>query len=91
MRNQEASPPVSPPAVPVIDENAVYFVDTLQAIFRLRKSTIRREWRAGRLRISKRCGRYYVLGVWVLSWLRNGEVLPGKARSVEVEAGVDEE
>ena len=63
-------------AVPVIDPHAVYFTDTFQRLFRLRKSTIRREWRSGRLRLAKRCGRYYVLGEWVLQWLREGEVRP---------------
>ena len=81
-RTAPALEPAAPPqAVPVIDENAVYFVDTLQAIFRLRKSTIRREWRAGRLRISKRAGRYFILGEWLLEWIRGGEVRrPGDKR-----------
>jgi hypothetical protein len=60
--------------VPVVDPNAVYFVDTLQRAFRLRKSTIRREWKEGRLRLAKRAGRYYVLGAWVLQWLQEGEM-----------------
>jgi hypothetical protein len=60
--------------VPVIDPHAVYFTDTLQKLFRLRKSTIRREWKEGRLRLAKRAGRYFVLGEWVLQWLRGGEI-----------------
>src|SRR5262249_51351141 len=62
------------PLVPVIDPHAVYFTDTLQRGFRLRKSTIRREGKEGRLRPAKRGGRYYLLGEWVLEWLRGGEV-----------------
>ena len=38
--------------------------------------SIRREVREGRLRISKRAGRYYLLGAWLLEWLEAGEVTP---------------
>jgi hypothetical protein len=58
----------------VIDPNGVYFLDTAQAILRLRDSTVRREVREGRLRIAKRAGRYYLLGEWLLDWIRGGEV-----------------
>ena len=82
MRKRTPAPatPATAPApdpVPVIDPHAVYFADTFQRIFRLRKSTIRREWKAGRLRLAKRAGRYYLLGEWVLQWLRAGELQPG--------------
>jgi hypothetical protein len=60
-----------------VEPTAVYFVDTFKALFRLRTSTVRREVRAGRLRIAKRAGRYYLLGEWILEWLREGE-LPRK-------------
>jgi hypothetical protein len=62
------------PAVHAIDPNGIYFVDTFQEIFRLRKSSLRREIRENRLRVSKRCGRYYLLGEWILAWLRDGEL-----------------
>ena len=76
----KASPVVGPPpAVPVIDPCAIYFTDTFQAIFRLRKSTIRREWKAGRLRLARRAGRHYLLGEWILEWLRSGECRPPAA------------
>jgi hypothetical protein len=74
----------SPPGevVPhVIHPNAVYTVAQLQRALLLRSSTIRREYREGRLRISKRAGRHYVLGEWVLEWIRAGE-LPNR-RMVE--------
>jgi hypothetical protein len=62
------------PAVHAIDPNGVYFVDTFQKLFRLRKSSLRREIKENRLRVSKRCGRYYLLGQWILDWLRSGEL-----------------
>jgi hypothetical protein len=40
----------------------------------LRASSVRREVRMGRLRRSKRCGRHYCLGKWVLQWLESGEL-----------------
>jgi hypothetical protein len=36
---------------------------------KLRSSSIRREVREGRLRVAKRCGRYYIVGQWILDWL----------------------
>lgn len=58
----------------VIAPDAVYFVEDAQRALRLKKSTIRREVREGRLRISKRAGRYFLLGEWILEWIRAGEV-----------------
>jgi hypothetical protein len=60
-------------AIHVIQANAVYGVEEAIQVFRLRKSTIRREIREGRLRVSKRAGRYYLLGEWLLEWIRGGE------------------
>jgi len=62
------------PAVHVIDPNAVYFVENARRLLRLKESTIRREVRERRLRISKRAGRYYLLGEWLLEWIRAGEL-----------------
>jgi hypothetical protein len=70
-------PPVGEPAAPaihVIDPNGVYGVDDAIRIFRLRKSTIRREIREGRLRVSKRSGRYFLLGKWLIEWIEEGEL-----------------
>jgi hypothetical protein len=65
-------PAVTP--VHVIMPTAVYTADQAQRILRLRPSTIRREVREGRLRVSRRGGRYYLLGEWLIEWLRAGEV-----------------
>jgi hypothetical protein len=66
--------PAAAPAVHVIDPHAVYGVDDAIGIFRLRKSTVRREIREGRLRVSKRAGRYYLLGKWLIEWIEGGEL-----------------
>jgi hypothetical protein len=70
----EQDPPASAVAVHAVVPTGVYFVDTFRKLFRLRKSTVRREVREGRLRIAKRAGRYYLLGKWVLQWLEEGEL-----------------
>jgi hypothetical protein len=64
------------PAVHVIDPHGVYGVEDAIRVFRLKKSTVRREIREGRLRVSKRAGRYYLLGRWLLEWIEAGEVRP---------------
>jgi hypothetical protein len=67
-----------PPAVHEVRSGNVYLVETFQRIFHLRSSTLRRELREGRLRVSKRAGRYFILGSWILEWLEAGELKPRK-------------
>jgi hypothetical protein len=78
-RSQTSTEPVcTQPSIHEIRPTAVYFVDDARRILRLKQSTIRREVRDGRLRIAKRAGRYYLLGEWILEWLRGGEVKRGQ-------------
>jgi hypothetical protein len=58
----------------------LYFVDTATALLRLKKSTIQREIRMGRLQRSRMAGRSYFLGRHLLAWLKLGEQR-GKAGS----------
>jgi hypothetical protein len=52
----------------------IYFIDDVIRIFRLPRSGIAREIRLGRLRVSRRGGRYIFFGVWLREWLEKGEV-----------------
>ncbi len=79
-------PPFGIDAPHVVYPSAVYTVDDLRRIFGLKVSSVRREVRLGRLRIAKRCGRYYCLGQWVLQWLGEGEL---KAQTTSREANAD--
>lgn len=79
-KTPEPAAPPQDPVVPTIDPNSVYFADTFRRQFRLRASTVRREFREGRLRLAKRAGRYFLLGEWILEWLRNGELKPRPER-----------
>jgi hypothetical protein len=58
----------------VIDPTGVYTPAWVRSALRLRGSTLRREIREGRLTVSKRAGRYFILGEQLLDWLRGGEV-----------------
>jgi hypothetical protein len=67
----------TPPAVSApfhIDPNAVYRPQQVIAALGLRGSSLRSEWRAGRLRVVRRCGKNYLLGRDLLAWLYAGEL-----------------
>jgi hypothetical protein len=67
---------------PVIHPNAVYWLTSLTEELGLKANTAAREIRLGRLRSAKRAGRVFVLGSWVMEWLKDGEVV--RAERVEV-------
>jgi hypothetical protein len=70
-----------PPAPHVIISSAVYTVAEARAALHLKNSTIRREVRAGRLCVAKRAGRYYLLGEWLLDWIRGGALRPRQQKA----------
>jgi hypothetical protein len=57
----------------VIHPCGIYTPRFVQAALGLRASSLRSEWRAGRLRVVKRCGRNFLLGKDVIAWLDAGE------------------
>jgi hypothetical protein len=56
-----------------IHDNAVYSLGSARRALRLADSCLRREIRLGRLRVSKRAGRYFILGKWLIEWIEGGE------------------
>jgi hypothetical protein len=64
---------------------AVYDLEAARQALGLTKSTLSREVREKRLRVAKRAGRYFLLGEWLLEWLRAGEV--SRARKNETALG----
>jgi hypothetical protein len=58
----------------VINPTAVYRLGDVQVLLGLGKTTAVREIRARRLRVAKRAGRYFILGDWLLEWIRAGEL-----------------
>jgi hypothetical protein len=63
----------------ILDAHAVYSLDQARQVLGLAKGCLPREVRLGRLRVSKRGGRYYTTGVWLWEWLTAGEVHRRKA------------
>jgi hypothetical protein len=86
---QAEAKPQAPPEPHVIDPHGIYFPDQAQILLRLTRSTIRREFREGRLRIAKRAGRYYLLGKWLIEWIEGGELRRAKNRGADNGAVVD--
>jgi hypothetical protein len=77
-RRTETLPAAEAAAAPVqvVEPNAVLSANAFRRLFGLRPSSLAREVREGRLRVSKRCGKYYILGQWALDWLAAGELKP---------------
>ncbi len=65
--------------VRVIDPNAVFRLDELRAVLGLPRTTLKREVRAGRLRVTRRAGCYWVLGSWLLEYFESGPGPSGHA------------
>ena len=74
-----ASGALTPAPPHVINDNAGYTVSQAGKLLGLPKSCLPREVRLCRLRVSKRAGRYFVLGKWLLEWLEAGERRKEKA------------
>jgi hypothetical protein len=77
--------PAATPILPVLDirPDAVYTPRQVIAALGLRASSLRTEWRAGRLRIVRRCGHNYLLGKDIIAWLDGGELRRQRANNDE--------
>jgi hypothetical protein len=64
----------APAPIPIIDPHHIFTLDSLTRTLSLRPGTLPRELRMGRLKYSKRAGRVWILGSWVLAWLQAGEI-----------------
>ena len=69
-----AAPAPPRPAAPAFAAGQVYTIETLRAALSLRRGTLPRELRLGRLRYAKRSGKVLILGEWVLEWIAGGEL-----------------
>jgi len=57
----------------IVEPNGVYNAPQVRQLLGLAKSTLSTEIARGRLRVSRRAGRYWFLGSWILEWLAGGE------------------
>jgi hypothetical protein len=64
-----------------IDPNAIYRPEQVQIALGLRASSLRTEWRRGRLRVLRRCGRNFLLGRDLITWLDSGELKKNRPTS----------
>jgi hypothetical protein len=67
----------------------VFTVEQARLALGLADTTLDREIRLGRLRCSMRGGRRWILGEWLLAWLKAGEVQRGKRRRLRPTATVN--
>jgi hypothetical protein len=92
-RARHAEPDTSPiaPILPALDirPDGVYLPCQVIAALRLRRSSLRSEWRAYRLTVRRRCGRNFLLGKDILAWLEGGELLPPAKRRSQNGAALD--
>jgi hypothetical protein len=65
---------------PVLSPRAVYTRLQATALLGLKPSTLATEIRKGRLRVSRRAGRYFILGAWLLEWIERGETSSRRRR-----------
>jgi hypothetical protein len=70
----------APEPQPIINPTAVYRTEQLRQLLHLAVSTLRSEKRAGRLRYSRRAGKDFFLGRWVLDWIEAGAVSSPEAK-----------
>jgi hypothetical protein len=70
------------PPVRVIPPDALLRLDELRALLQLPMTCLRREARLGRLRVSRRSGRYWTTGAWIREWIEAGEVRPRQGTKV---------
>jgi hypothetical protein len=69
-----------------IHSNTVYTLPQARALLGLATHTLPRAIRRGELRVSRRGGRYFITGEWLLSWITSG---PGAARHRRQAEGPD--
>jgi hypothetical protein len=70
----------------LIQPAAVYDLEAARTALVLSKTTLNRELRLRRLRYAKRAGRYWILGEWLLQWIRDGEARRTHKNEVTQEA-----
>jgi hypothetical protein len=76
--------------ITVFEPHAIFSLEQVQKGLGLKKSTVSREVRMGRLRVARRGGKYFFLGSWITSWIEKGE-LPVRMPGTPVERPDDDQ
>jgi hypothetical protein len=66
-------PRSKPAAPPLLDDRAVFTLVAAGEFLGLPRTCLKREAREGRLRVSRRAGKYWTCGSWLWQWLLAGE------------------
>jgi hypothetical protein len=74
-KTRKASRRAAPELRVAINPTDIFSVTGLTQLLRLRRHSVPREIRAGRLRACRRCGRLWITGESVLQWLSGAENL----------------
>jgi hypothetical protein len=77
--------------VHVIVPSAVYTLASAREALGLKAGTLPREIRLRRLRAAKRAGKVFLLGEWLLTWLKEGEVTRRRAAKLNGEHDAGQE
>jgi hypothetical protein len=80
MRNKNTDTLRQLSSPPVLNPRAVYTRLQATALLGLAPSTLATEIRKGQLRVSRRAGRYFILGAWLLEWIERGETSSRRRR-----------
>ena len=72
-RVKKTDAPQTAPSFLVIPDDAIFTMRSLRETLGIRVS-LKYEVRRGRLKVYRRCGRYYTTGIEVKDWLRRGEI-----------------
>jgi len=78
-----AGPDPGSPSPLVLHPDAVFSLEQARRALGMEKSTLAREIRLGRLRVSKRGKRYLFLGSWLREWIADGVVTPRPRKAAE--------
>jgi hypothetical protein len=62
------------PALAVIDPHTLGTIEEWTALLDVGRTTLLREIRRRRLRASRRAGKYWLTGQWIMDWVAGGEV-----------------
>jgi len=69
----DPTPSTATAGIPIIHPKSVMVLEQATALLALPPSCLPREARLGRLRTSRRAGRLWTTGAWLMEWIERGE------------------
>jgi hypothetical protein len=75
----------APAPASLVDPRGVYTLAQATRLLGLRRSSLPREIRERRLQVSRRCGKYFIRGIWLISWINAGKLVVAKPAEAPAE------